>query len=48
VAERFACEERVGETRDPDEGAWFARAFNETSWHFFEVDLATAIAAERS
>ncbi|WVZ67681.1 hypothetical protein U9M48_016728 [Paspalum notatum var. saurae] len=48
AAGRFACEERAGETADLDDDDWFARAFNETSWHFFEVDdgvdLAAAIA----
>uniref|UniRef100_A0ACD5TXR3 Uncharacterized protein n=1 Tax=Avena sativa TaxID=4498 RepID=A0ACD5TXR3_AVESA len=37
-AERFAWEERVDEANDVDEEDGFARAFNETSWHFFEVD----------
>ncbi|KAM0903645.1 hypothetical protein ACQ4PT_018531 [Festuca glaucescens] len=37
-AERFAWEERVDEAGDVDEEDGFARAFNETSWHFFEVD----------
>lgn len=37
-AEQLAWEERVDEAGDVDEGDGFARAFNETSWHFFEVD----------
>jgi hypothetical protein len=37
-AERLAWEERVDEAGDVDEDDGFARAFNETSWHFFEVD----------
>ncbi|KAF8666881.1 hypothetical protein HU200_053405 [Digitaria exilis] len=49
AAGRFAREERIGETGDLDED-WFACAFNETSWHFFEVDddvdLAASIAGE--
>ncbi|TKW24316.1 hypothetical protein SEVIR_3G044700v4 [Setaria viridis] len=42
---RFACEERVGETGDLDDDDCFARAFNETSWHFFEVDDDVDLAA---
>uniref|UniRef100_A0ACD5W7I0 Uncharacterized protein n=1 Tax=Avena sativa TaxID=4498 RepID=A0ACD5W7I0_AVESA len=37
-AGRFAWEERIDEAGDVDEEDGFARAFNETSWHFFEVD----------
>ncbi|RLN28140.1 SRR1-like protein [Panicum miliaceum] len=51
AARRFAWEERVGETGDLDDEDWFARAFNEMSWHFFEVeddvDLAASIAGGR-
>ncbi|CAN6336152.1 unnamed protein product [Urochloa humidicola] len=51
AAAQFACEELVGETGDLDDEDWFARAFNETSWHFFEVDdyidLAASIAGGR-
>ncbi|CAN6326507.1 unnamed protein product [Urochloa humidicola] len=51
TAKRFACEELLGETGDFDDTDWFARAFNETSWHFFEVDdyvdLAASIAGGR-
>lgn len=50
AAERFAWEERVDEAGAVDEDDWFTRAFNETSWHFFEVkdgvDLATSTAGE--
>uniref|UniRef100_A0A0E0KXU0 SRR1-like domain-containing protein n=1 Tax=Oryza punctata TaxID=4537 RepID=A0A0E0KXU0_ORYPU len=51
AAERFAWEERVNEKGgvDDDDDDVFNRAFNETSWHFFEVDdpadLAAAVAA---
>jgi hypothetical protein len=49
AAERFAWEERVDEAKELDGGDWFARAFNETGWHFFEVeddvDLATTMTA---
>ncbi|GJN36242.1 hypothetical protein PR202_gb25084 [Eleusine coracana subsp. coracana] len=49
AAERFAWEERVDEAGCVDEDDWFTRAFNETSWHFFEVeddvDLATTMTA---
>jgi hypothetical protein len=42
-------EERVDEAEELDGGDWFARAFNETSWHFLEVeddvDLATTMTA---
>lgn len=37
-AGRFAWEQRIDEAGDVDDEDWFARAFNETSWHFFEVD----------
>jgi hypothetical protein len=37
-AGRFAWEEHVDEVGDVDEEDGFARAFNETSWHFFDVD----------
>ena len=51
AARRFAWEERVGETGVLDDDDWFAHAFNETSWHFFEVeddvDLADSIAGGR-
>jgi len=51
AAERFAREERIGDTGDLDDDDWFAHAFNETSWHFFElhddVDLAATIAVGR-
>ncbi|RLN29778.1 SRR1-like protein [Panicum miliaceum] len=51
LARRFAWEERVGETGDLDDEDWFARSFNETSWHFFDVeddvDLAASIAGGR-
>lgn len=51
AAERFACEERICETEDLDGDDWFAHAFNETSWHLFEVqddvDLAATIAVGR-
>uniref|UniRef100_J3M3H2 SRR1-like domain-containing protein n=1 Tax=Oryza brachyantha TaxID=4533 RepID=J3M3H2_ORYBR len=41
AAERFAWEQRVDETGGvDDDDDVFARAFNETSWHFFEVDDA--------
>jgi len=50
AAERFACEERIGETGDLDDDDWFAHAFNETSWHFFQlhddVDLAGTMLEE--
>ncbi|OEL17551.1 hypothetical protein BAE44_0021430, partial [Dichanthelium oligosanthes] len=38
---------RSGSTRRGilDEDDWFARAFNETSWHFFEVDDDVDLAA---
>jgi hypothetical protein len=49
AAERFAWEERVDEAEELDGGDWFARTFNETSWHFFEVEddvnLATTMTA---
>ncbi|CAN6331225.1 unnamed protein product [Urochloa humidicola] len=45
AAGRFACEEQVGEMGDLDDTDWFARAFNETSWHFFEVDDYIDLAA---
>jgi hypothetical protein len=49
AAERFVWEERVDEAEELDGGDWFARAFNETSWHFLEVeddvDLATTMTA---
>lgn len=48
AAERFAREERFGDPRDLDDEDWFAHAFNETSWHFFELhddaDLSATIA----
>ncbi|KAL6624333.1 hypothetical protein ACP70R_031654 [Stipagrostis hirtigluma subsp. patula] len=51
AAARFVWEERVDEVGYVDDDDWFARAFNETSWHFFEldddVDLAAAIAGGR-
>ncbi|XP_006654936.2 protein SENSITIVITY TO RED LIGHT REDUCED 1 [Oryza brachyantha] len=46
AAERFAWEQRVDETGGvDDDDDVFARAFNETSWHFFEVDDAVDLAA---
>ncbi|XP_062181496.1 protein SENSITIVITY TO RED LIGHT REDUCED 1 [Phragmites australis] len=45
AAERFAWEERVDDAGDVDDDDWFARAFNETSWHFFEVDDGVDLAA---
>lgn len=47
AAERFAWEERVSEKGgvDDDDDDVFNRAFNETSWHFFEVDDAADLAA---
>ncbi|KAJ1286814.1 hypothetical protein BS78_03G381000 [Paspalum vaginatum] len=45
AAQRFACEERAGEAGDLDDDDWFARAFNETGWHFFEVDDGVDLAA---
>ncbi|KQK07804.1 protein SENSITIVITY TO RED LIGHT REDUCED 1 [Brachypodium distachyon] len=38
AAERFAWEESVNEAGAVDDEDGFVRAFNETSWHFFEVD----------
>ncbi|KAF0924062.1 hypothetical protein E2562_008390 [Oryza meyeriana var. granulata] len=47
AADRFAWEERVDETGcvEDDDDDVFARAFNETSWHFFEVDDDADLAA---
>ncbi|XP_037474020.1 protein SENSITIVITY TO RED LIGHT REDUCED 1-like, partial [Triticum dicoccoides] len=39
-AGRFAWKQRIDEAGNVDDEDWFARAFNETSWHFFEVDEA--------
>uniref|UniRef100_A0A0A9GNW6 SRR1-like domain-containing protein n=1 Tax=Arundo donax TaxID=35708 RepID=A0A0A9GNW6_ARUDO len=51
AAERFVSEERVDEAGDVDDDDWLVHAFNETSWHFFEVDddvdLAVATAGGR-
>ncbi|KAG8066989.1 hypothetical protein GUJ93_ZPchr0005g15927 [Zizania palustris] len=47
AAERLVLEERFDETGGVDDDDVFVRAFNETSWHFFEVvddvDLTAAI-----
>uniref|UniRef100_A0A0D9WC41 SRR1-like domain-containing protein n=1 Tax=Leersia perrieri TaxID=77586 RepID=A0A0D9WC41_9ORYZ len=45
AAERFAWEERVDETGGGDDDDVFARAFNETSWHFFDLDDDVAATA---
>jgi hypothetical protein len=46
AAERLAWEERVDGAGDLDEDDWFTRAFNETSWHFFQVDDDMDLATE--
>ncbi|CAM0957960.1 unnamed protein product [Alopecurus aequalis] len=45
-AEQFAWEERVDEAGDMEDEDGFARAFNETSWHFFDVDGRKEISSE--
>jgi hypothetical protein len=46
AAERLAWEQRVDGAGDLDEDDWFTRAFNETSWHFFQVDDDMDLATE--
>ncbi|KAL6865395.1 hypothetical protein ACP4OV_016546 [Aristida adscensionis] len=46
AAARFAWEERVDEAGHVDDhDDWSAYAFNETSWHFFDVDDGVDLAA---